>query len=437
MRPAQEPARARPAESTSPASPRRDDRQAREPDLQLRARVAAAWGLLLAEAEDIADVISGMLFERDHERVYDRAGAELQAEVRASTRVHIRRGLEVLAETGVPGGATVELWRETGRRRARQGVPMELVLNAYTLGSRILWQTLVERSEGSAIADSVLLEAGRSVWAALDVQNAVMIDGYRRESARLQRRDLQRQQSVLDALVEGRGADPAFAAEVRAALGLSSDDAIACVVALYDGALDEPLSSAEDRLERLGVTSFWHIRAGIYFGLLAGPLLDESGLVELFTPHATGRVGIAASPEGIGGFAAAFQLATRAAETLARGERRAVSVAERLPEVLLAGSPEVTPLLMATTLGPLLGQPEPHARTLLDTLAALLRHDGSAKHAAEELYCHRNTVIYRMKQIEQLTGRSLGDPRDKLMLQLGLMAVDPGVRPARLAVDPP
>ena len=98
-----------------------------------------------------------------------------------------------------------------------------------------------------------------------------------------------------------------------------------------------------------------------------------------------------------------------------------VSVAERLPEVLLAGSPQVTPLLLDETLGPVLSQPEPQASTLLETLAALLRHDGSPTHAAEELYCHRNTVIYRMKQIEQLTGRSLTDPRDKLLLELALM----------------
>ena len=56
------------------------------------------------------------------------------------------------------------------------------------------------------------------------------------------------------------------------------------------------------------------------------------------------------------------------------------------------------------------------------TLAALLQHDGSPTHAAADLYCHRNTVIYRMKQIEQLTGRSLADPRDKMLLGLALMA---------------
>ena len=56
------------------------------------------------------------------------------------------------------------------------------------------------------------------------------------------------------------------------------------------------------------------------------------------------------------------------------------------------------------------------------TLRSLLAHDGSPTHAAEELYCHRNTVIYRMKQIERLTGRHLADPRDKMLLWLAVTA---------------
>ena len=68
------------------------------------------------------------------------------------------------------------------------------------------------------------------------------------------------------------------------------------------------------------------------------------------------------------------------------------------------------------------GPARSQADTLLDTLRALLRHDGSPTHAAEELYCHRNTVIYRMKQIEQLTGRHLTDPRDKMLLWLAVTA---------------
>jgi hypothetical protein len=266
------------------------------------------------------------------------------------------------------------------------------------------------------------LEAARTVWSNLDIQNAVLIDAYRREAVRLQRQDLQRQQSVLDSLLEGRGADPEFADVARATLGIDVDDAVACVVLLYDGGSGDALSPAEDRLDRLGISARWHVRSGAYFGLLSGALPDEAGLVELFAAHAPGRMGVSLSADGIAGFATAFQLATRAAETLPRGERCVVSVGERLPEVLLAGSPQVTPLLLSQTLGPILSQPEGHAATLLETLAAVLRHDGSPTHAAHELFCHRNTVIYRLKQIEQLTGRSLTDPRDKMLLGLALMA---------------
>ncbi len=99
-----------------------------------------------------------------------------------------------------------------------------------------------------------------------------------------------------------------------------------------------------------------------------------------------------------------------------------VTVGDRLPEVLLAGSPQMLPLLLAETLGPLESLPDHQSRTLLDTLAALLRHDGSPTHAAEDLYCHRNTVIYRLRQIEELTGRRLTDARDKLLLSLAMIA---------------
>ena len=125
--------------------------------------------------------------------------------------------------------------------------------------------------------DQVLLLAGQEVWSALDVQNAVFIDSYRRESARLQRRDLQRQQSTLDALVEGRGADPQIAAEARDVLGVGAEMTVACVVAPYDGSLDEPVTPMEDRLERLGFVSHWHVRGGVYFGLLAGDLGERGG----------------------------------------------------------------------------------------------------------------------------------------------------------------
>ncbi len=231
------------------------------PDPGLDARVAAAWLTLLDEADEIADRISEALLVKDAE-VYERAGPEFRLDVRGNTREHIRRGIEAMAGLEGASHLTAELWRDTGRRRARQGIALELVLNAYTLGTRFLWEALVAQREHGRVDDQVLLVAGQNVWSALDVQNAVFIDAYRRESVRLQRRDLQRQQSTLDALVEGRGADPGFAGEARDVLGVGAEMDVACVVAPYDGSLDEPLVPPSERLGRHGITSHWHVRAG-------------------------------------------------------------------------------------------------------------------------------------------------------------------------------
>lgn len=389
----------------------------------LERQIQRAWASLIDKADAIADDISLTLLEKGREW-YDKAGPDLRTDVRASTREHIRRGILTMAGQLGPGKKATDVWRETGRRRARQGVPMELVLNAYSLGTRVLWEALLAegRHKDLDIDDRVLLRAGQRIWNALDVQNAVLVESYRRESARLQRRDLQRQQSFLDGLVGGRGADPDFARDAADTLGVAVDEPVACAVAPFDESLDEPLRGPEDRLERVGLVSHWHVRGGSYFGFIQLLGLDLAGLIDLLSPAAAGRVGVALAAEGIAGFAPAYQLAARAAQTVPRGATQVVSVNDRLPEVLLSGSPEVGSLLVEESIGPLLAQPAPQAEVLLETLLALLEHNGSPTHAAAALYCHRNTVIYRMKQIEQFTGRSLQVPRDRLLLVLGLMA---------------
>ncbi|HET6699127.1 MAG TPA: helix-turn-helix domain-containing protein [Nocardioidaceae bacterium] len=403
------------------------------PPDDLNDQIARAWASLLPRADTIADDIAFTLLEKERE-YYEAAGPELRADVRSSTREHVRRGIRTMAGLAEGKDKAIHIWRETGRRRARQGVPMEHVLNAYSLGTRVLWEALLDQRHDRELGldDRVLLTAGQRIWSALDVQNATLVDSYRRESARLQRRDQQRQQGLLDGLVEGRAADPAFAGEAREVFGLGADDAVACAVAYFDGSLEGPLRGPEDQLERAGIESFWHVRGGAHFGLVPIGSMPVRDLVALLEPPVAARVGIAASTEGVAGFGTAYQLALRAADTLPRGCHRVALVGDRLPEVLLGASPEVTSLLVQETVGPLLAQSPQQAQLLLETLEALLAHDGSPTHAAEALFCHRNTVIYRLKHLEALTGRSLADPRDKLLLSLGMLAVG---RPGR-STDP-
>ena len=256
------------------------------------------------------------------------------------------------------------------------------------------------------------------------MQNAVFIDAYRRESVRLHRRDLQRQQSTLDALVQGRGTDPAFAAEAREVLGIGAEMTVACVVAPYDGSLDEPLTPPAERLGRHGIISHWHVRGGVSFGA-AGRRAARGRRAgrRCSGPMRSAGSGSPRRTDGVAGFATAFQLASRAADTVPREERRVVAVSQRLPEVLLGREPGGD---RAARAGDGRADPGPAAARGRGADARpwprCSQHNGSAKHAAESLFCHRNTVIYRTRQIEQLTGRRLGDARDRMLLGLGLLA---------------
>ena len=59
---------------------------------------------------------------------------------------------------------------------------------------------------------------------------------------------------------------------------------------------------------------------------------------------------------------------------------------------------------------------------LMDSLASFLTHHGSWDRTATDLGVHRHTVRHRMRKVEELTGLSLDDPEDRLLLHLGVLA---------------
>ena len=63
-----------------------------------------------------------------------------------------------------------------------------------------------------------------------------------------------------------------------------------------------------------------------------------------------------------------------------------------------------------------------HAGCLVATLRAYLDADGAVAVVADRLIVHRNTVRYRMDQIERLTGRCLTNTADRVQLWLALAA---------------
>ena len=73
-----------------------------------------------------------------------------------------------------------------------------------------------------------------------------------------------------------------------------------------------------------------------------------------------------------------------------------------------------------SVLGPLADGGGEYGDELVRSLEAFIESNGQWERAARELYCHRHTLRYRIRRIEQLTGRDLGRARDRIEFWLAL-----------------
>ena len=78
----------------------------------------------------------------------------------------------------------------------------------------------------------------------------------------------------------------------------------------------------------------------------------------------------------------------------------------------------------AEVLGKLDRQDRQRGSELLATLACYFRENSSPQRTARSLHVHPNTVAYRIRRIQEITGMQLDNYRDRLMAQVALEIID-------------
>ena len=76
------------------------------------------------------------------------------------------------------------------------------------------------------------------------------------------------------------------------------------------------------------------------------------------------------------------------------------------------------------TIRPLIVYDEKNESDLTTVLRTYLKHNGSVKETADELYVHRNTINYKLSRIEDLLGMDLSSLDSRLQLSIGFMLLD-------------
>jgi hypothetical protein len=135
-------------------------------------------------------------------------------------------------------------------------------------------------------------------------------------------------------------------------------------------------------------------------------------------------VGLADPVRSPGGLRGALEQARHTA-ALARPRPGGVDIAE--PDhlvthrmLLAAVPPDVSKAFRTRVLDPLLEYDARHRSDLLPTLRRFLECDGSWRQCATSLHLHVNTVRYRIRRVEELTGRDLRNPIDRMDLALAV-----------------
>jgi purine catabolism regulator len=77
-------------------------------------------------------------------------------------------------------------------------------------------------------------------------------------------------------------------------------------------------------------------------------------------------------------------------------------------------------LFCDSILGPIEASEGHYGGELMRSLEAFIEENGQWERAARRLYCHRHTLRYRIRRVEELTGRNLASARDRIEFWLAL-----------------
>ncbi|WP_327711578.1 helix-turn-helix domain-containing protein [Streptomyces sp. NBC_00464] len=386
---------------------------------------------------------------REQEPAYRSAIEADAAEIWQEVHHSLRHNVGSLIQPREFRDAAHRTSRRIGEVRAEQGLPLDAVLHAFRMGGAMVWQDLVDDTARRHPEDiRLLVHVAADVWNFVDEHCGVVADAYRQTERRLAWRRENRQRLMTAALLDGT-AQIAELPDAAAMLGLPEHGRYA--VLAVSTARRAPHGTAQPPLTLpAGTDALWHPGPDAEFAILpltwgeraaervtpltdpAGPAAPEgddapAGDMELAALAAGlcappgARVGISSVVVGLAALGDARRLAETALRACPAGGG-VVLLDEQLPAALVVSSPGLGSALAARVLGPLDRLDPADRDVIIETLTAWLDSDGSAQRAGARLYCHRNTVLNRLRRFEQLTGRCLTRPSDAVEVSLALTA---------------
>jgi hypothetical protein len=370
-----------------------------------------------------ADVIAGRMARRIASEIgrpgeLDEVGdlAYLRSIVSAcrdALRVLVRR----LHDGRGPRSGDLDRLAQMGSAQADLGVPLDVLLSAYRVAAKVVWEEVVGTvAREHEMPSATLIALASQIFEYLDEISAAVGAAYLERRERLLRRRDQDRDRVLHRLLAGD-----VSAELRRAAAACELDlappyrVIACAGA---GDLDRVAEPIWHPVKALTVS----VSEGTWV-ILVDPRVECAELCQATIKSSSeAAFGIGPVAEHLADIADAARRAQRA---LVVGERlepqkNLHDEAELGVFAVLDAEPGSVRRFVASVLGPLAAEGVDRRGDLRRTLEAVLSTSGLGE-AATRLDLHRHTVVYRLQRIRHL-GLDIDDPARRHLLWLALRA---------------
>jgi hypothetical protein len=365
--------------------------------------------ILECRLDELAQQVAGLV--RANVEFYRDTPVVTDEELLASTTDNLRYLFEGLRNAS-PFDISAAI--ATGVARAASGAPLAAVMAAFRVGSHHLWDAIVGVAGGQAdITCDAVLSATALVWDAQDVYTDAMTRAHQAQATQQALDDASERSALTEALLEARVSDDRSLWEIAQLLRLPQKGPYLVVAAACPTVGTQALPGVAAMLRSLDMFSSWRLLPDVEVGIAHIPSdIEYRALLGLLERLASARVGVSPRFENLADTAEALRYARVAIDAHGRGNERVTVFQDSALAVAAVSCPEVTYKLADLILGRFNDLPEDERNLLFKTFRAWLDCEGSFAKAAEQLFCHPNTVRYRLHRIEERTGRTLSVPRD-------------------------
>lgn len=352
-------------------------------------------------------------------------GEVLGGSLEASIRRNLALSIRTIREGRAPEAERIVEAEELALERMEQGVPLGSVLAGFRLCMTVILGRLQRLAPVHGLRAEEVLGVATLLWALGDAFSTRAVVAHQERSIARAVADADRRSRwIVDAVMTGLPRTELLGG--AAAYGVGDDQPVrALTVSRHDPSVDIG-RRIQDWAARAGVTALTTPHGTADVGLVIGdpdPGAQPEGLTLALGPAGT----LEHLPESFAG-------ASRVRATAAQVGHRGVADLETLSwRMGITASPETTELLRCRHLAPLQGEGE-FGRFLLETVRAYLEHRMSIPRAAASIPVHVNTLRYRLKRFQELTGADLHEPQDLIEVSWALATEH---RSASQDPDPP